>query len=488
MDLKRARKIVGEARRRQALRDPPYVQECFERQRQFIFNRSRFKAWQAGRRGGKTETCKRGLLMRMGLYPETTHVYIGLTKDTARRQLWLPMQRLAKKHKLPIDWRRVELTAYHANGSELWVLGADKEEDMEKLRGPHYKTVVIDEAASYRAHLENLMLDVIEPALGDDLGEMWLTGSPGRACAGAFWKATHNLDEFKDYRVWRSNVLDNPKFPQDAEAWLADTRRRRGWTEDHPRYRREYLGEWVSNDSALVYRYSDELLIDELPRLPDGEVYKYILGIDFGVVDPCAFVVWAYSTFDPVLYCVEAYQRTDLSVTDSAEHIKLLQLRYMADAGARTVEDTFECMVGDAAAKAYLREFEQRHGIMVRPSDKIDKIAFIDHMNGDMLAKRVKFLRDRCEPYLKEMRQLVWREAPKSGGTRLLTKYDDRLQDDHCCDAGLYGWRWAYHHRAEERPPVPTPGSPEAMAMVERRLLLEDLADEDGELWWQEIV
>lgn len=487
MDLERARAIALEAQRRRALNDPPYVKDCFPRQREFIFNRSRFKAWQAGRRGGKTETCKRGLLMRMGRYPETTHVYVGLTKDSARRLLWRPAERLAKKHDLPIQWNKVELTAYHANGSELWILGADKEDDMEKLRGPHYKTVVIDEAASYRAHLEDLILDVIEPALGDDLGELWLIGSPGRAPAGAFWKATQGLDEFRDYRVWKSNVLDNPKFPQDAQKWLLDTRKRRGWAETHPRFRREYLGEWVSNDDALVYKFSDELLVDALPVLPDGEYYHLILGIDFGVVDPNAFVVWAYSDHDPNLYCLEATQRAKMSVSDTAEHLKLLQLRFRDVAGAQTVEETFEAMVGDAAAKSYLLEFEQRHGLMVRPADKREKLTYIDHFNSDLLAKRIRFVRGRCEPYTKEMRQLVWREAPKSGGNRLLTKYDERLQDDHCCDAGLYGWRWAYHYRASERAVRPREGSPEWEEMVERQLLEEDLAEfgEDKEQWWE---
>jgi hypothetical protein len=488
MDVDLARRVLREIAHRAELREPQYIKDCFDLQRRFLDSPCRFKCAICGRRSGKTEMVKRGLAWRMGMFPETVHVYIGVTRESAKRLLWQPLRRFARQYKLPLTFNKVELTVYHQNGSELWILGADKEEDMEKLRGPAYKTVAIDEAASYRSHLEQLVFDVIEPALGDHRGHLWLTGTPGRACAGLFYNASTHAPGYEDFRVFNWNVTQNPFF-EDPVGWLADTRKRRGFSENHPGYRREYLGEWVKDESALVYRFDAERnLVDELPELPEGERYHRVLAIDFGVVDPTAFVVLAYSDHNPTVYIEEAYERADMSPSDAAEHVRLLQSRYTPPKGF--AEDAFETLIGDTGGmgKAFAKEFEQRHNLFIRPAEKREKLAYIDNMNGDLLSGRLRLVKEGTAPLRKQLEQLVWMTL-KNGKNR--DKYDERLQDDHCTDAALYGWRECRGYRAEDRVHQPEKGSEEWWQRFERELEEAECREEEerrGGAWWERIA
>ena len=456
MTVEMARKLLAEQARRANIKKPGYIEDLHPAQAAFWDDPNRFKVAICGRRAGKTNLAYRGLLQGMGANPNTIQAYIGVTRESAKRLAWNPLRRLAKQHGLPIQFNKVELIAYHTNGAELWILGADKEEDMDKMRGAAYKRVVIDEAASYRAFIERMVNEVIEPALGDHRGDLWLMGTPGRTAAGFFYDASINAPGFEKFSVHKWTVADNPYF-LDPEEWLQELRERNGWSEDHPTYRREYLGEWCKDDDALVYKFStSENVIQDLP----GEVseYSYVLAMDFGIVDPKAFVILAYHPHDPCVYIVESYKRPDLCPTDVAEHIRLLQDRYsrLTDADPERV---FETIVGDTGGmgKAYAKELQSRHSIFVKPAAKREKLAYIDHMNGDLIAGRIKVVQKSNEELMREWQTLPWllRDGRKQ------EKYDERKYDDHLADACLYGWRDCRAYSATTKVEKPQPNSPE---------------------------
>ena len=59
--------------------------------------------------------------------------------------------------------------------------------------------------------------------------------------------ASRNLG-ISTHSTW--NIRDNEAKPAQWANALA-TKRRRGWSDDHPTWRREYLGEWVADNSEL---------------------------------------------------------------------------------------------------------------------------------------------------------------------------------------------------------------------------------------------
>ena len=456
MTVEMARKILVEQARRANEKCPAFIQGLHPAQTAFWEDKARFKVAICGRRAGKTNLAYRGLLQGMCANPNTIHAYVGVTRESAKRLAWNPLRRLAKQHGLQIQFNKVELIAYHVNGAELWILGADREEDMDKMRGAAYKRVVIDEAASYRAFIERMVNEVIEPALGDHRGDLWLMGTPGRTAAGYFYDASTQAPGFEKFSVHKWTVEDNPYFLEPTE-WLEDLRHRNGWGVDHPTYRREYLGEWCKDDSALVYKFEKERnLIDALPDTPDA--YNYVLAMDFGVVDPTAFVILAYHPHDPCVYVVESYKRADLGPSDVAEHIRLLQDRYARIKDSEPLT-AFETIVGDTGGmgKAYAKELQSRHAIYVKPAEKREKLAYIDHMNGDLISGRIKLVTNPNEDLVREWQTLPW--LTRDG--RKQEKYDERRYDDHLADACLYGWRDCRGFNAVDRVTAPQPNTPE---------------------------
>ncbi len=483
MTVEMARKLLAEQARRANIKRPAYIQDLHPAQKAFWEDKARFKVAICGRRAGKTSLAYRGLLQGMCAHPNTIHAYIGVTRESAKRLAWNPLRRLASQHGLEIQFNKVELIAYHANGSELWILGADKEEDMDKMRGAAYKRVVIDEAASYRAFIEQMVNEVIEPALGDHRGELWLMGTPGRTAAGYFYDASIKAPGFEKFSVHKWTVQDNPYF-LDPEDWLQDLRERNGWGLEHPTYRREYLGEWCKDDSALVYKFEKERNLVE--SLPDNEAeYTYVLAMDFGVVDPTAFVVLAYHAHDPCVYVVESYKRPDLGPTDVAEHIRLLQDRYARITNREPVT-AFETIVGDTGGmgKAYAKELQSRHAIYVKPAEKREKLAYIDHMNGDLIASRIKVVKNPNEELVREWQTLPW--ITRDG--RKQEKYDERKYDDHLADACLYGWRDCRGFQSTDPVESPQPNTPqfwEKWAKEEEERENKEAYLESQAAWWE---
>lgn len=471
------RELLEELYRRKQLECPGYIRDLHDHQAAFLADPARFKTARCGRRSGKTEMAIRGTFHAAELNPDSTIAYMAITRENAKRLFWAPAQRLARRYGIDCKFNKVELTIYFPNGSEIWLLGADQEADIEKVRGPHYRVFVLDEAASYRPFIASLIRDGVEPALGDVRGQLWLLGSPGRLTTGYFYECDqHPMGARAKFANHHWNVLGNPFFP-DARGWLDETLSENGWTEHAPIYRREYLGEWVKDDSFQVYRFDEDR--NHIARLPEQDTaYRYVLGLDFGVRDATAFAVWAYHPHDPNGYLVECYKKARMSVMDVAEHVVLMVDRYAALSGN---PNGFERIVGDTGGmgKAHQLTFEQRYGIYVEPAKKTEKWAFIDHMNAELDSGRIRVVSDACRDVIDEWSSLEWettigpdgREIPKRD------RYSEALDDD-AADAALYAWRLLLNYRATRRSAPLKPGTSRYWNAVEEAQIRREMMAE----------
>jgi hypothetical protein len=217
------------------------------------------------RRAGKTY-CVTRALVRKCLQSDGCHcVYIALTRSTAELLVWLPLQRIDEAYGLGIKFHHTKLRATFPNGSVLEVTGCPNKGEIEKLRGFSFSLVVIDEAASFPMYVEQLIKEVLEPALEETRGTLMLIGTPSGKCAGYFYDVTSSPDEH-DYSLHHWTVLDNPRFgrwydPKKrkldpdwkniAAAWLEKVKAREG--EDNPVFIREYLGIWARSHEDRMY-------------------------------------------------------------------------------------------------------------------------------------------------------------------------------------------------------------------------------------------
>ena len=457
MDEKRQIALVEEARRRGFNVDGVDLTDVlFDKQQALLRDPHRRKCGMCGRRSGKTTAVTRGVTQTALDNPRSITVYLARTRDNAKKLVWGPLKLLNVKYGLRCEFRETELRMVFPNRAELWLCGADKAADIEKLRGHAFHMVVVDEAQSFGHHLESLIEEVLGPALADHRGTLILIGTPNATRTGYFYEATEGKRAFA-WNTHRWTVLDNPMYPEFvrfrkenpdldwqkyARRWLKEYREENGWSPNNPKYQREWLGRWVVDAENRVYHRFDEE-VNTISARPDGE-YQYVLGIDFGYEDATAFVDAAYSKHDPRVYFERAVKRKGMIISDIVDEIQ----RRMRDR-------QYVRIVADCAGpgKMIAMEISKRHGIPVKAADKRDKHGAIELLNSDFHEGKALVLAESHE-LSEEMLVLQW-----YGGQR----QENPSQDNHLCDAMLYAYKECFHYASSPAPSKPKPGSQEAI-------------------------
>lgn len=409
------------------LAQPDLLGDLFPKQRAFVEDPSRFKAALCTRRAGKTFGVGRYLVRVAMSKAHLPTAYVTLTRFNAKRYMWPAIHRMKAARGLPCELNESDLMAKFDNGSSILLVGADDARKVERLRGDGYALVTIDEPGSFPQQLLGYLLqDVIEPALMDHRGTLALTGTPSPVPSGTFYDATTTDAKANGGRwsVHRWSMLDNPHMHdvgQEQERVLRDNH----WTREHPKFRREYLGEWVRDLGSLVYPYDPQR--NHVDRLPDDGEWVYTLGIDYGTTQDCAFAVWAWRRRVPhECWLVECWKRPGMLPRDAALVAKELSAKYR-----------FSTIVGDAGGlgKPYVEEARRIFGVPIRPAQKQAKRAYIELMSGELKAGNIRVVGSTCAQWIDEAEKLQWEdeshEAEHPGFA------------NHCLDAALYGYREA---------------------------------------------
>lgn len=466
----------------------------FAQQRALIEDPCRRKVLLCGRRAGKTYAMAAALIDRCLRVPGSNCLYGTLTREHAFRLLWdspkTGLKTLDRQLELSLDFNNTHLTARFPNGSQVRLTGFEHADDLDKHRGEPYDLVAIDEAKSFSARvLDELLDEVLGAALDENMGTVLLGGTPGPVLAGPFYEASrvlctpnspgrdasgaaltrpYALRKHADWQAvarWsghRWSARDNKARPGLWAAFL-ETKRAKGWSDDNPIWRREYLGEWVADDSALVYRYDDERNGWDRPEgtetphgLPEGHEWRTGLSLDPGYEDATAISVCAWSPTSRDMYVLAAEKWRHLTLAQIARNVKDYERRYspevvVADPG------------GGGLTKLVLQTLIEEHGIDLVPADKKgEKRDPITVFNSDLLEGRIRFDRERAAPVIEEMRYLCWDERGK--------REEEGMPND-AADSVLYLHRWSQHRMGRAPGASPAAGSDEAVAAEQRAAL-----------------
>lgn len=402
--------------------------------------------------------------------------FVVQARERAKEIIWAPLEAFNQQFKLGLRFNENSGNVVFPNGSRILLFGAGNRREMEKLRGLKYPEIAIDEAQLFAGDsLRYLIEDVCEPAVGDygAAGAITVTGTPNAACAGHMfnlWQADDGT--VRHHWTLRENVYHGvAHLPwgsvstlESREAYLADLRRRRGWTEQSATYLREYMGIWIRDASGLVYKLNFGLNCPNAPwdafkALADD--WSYTLGIDFGVSSPCAFTVVAHSLTLGRAFVVESWKLggdgTPVPASRVAVEIEKLDAKY--DLAAK---------MGDLGGlgKAFGETLMHDYGIVLTAAKKTEKAAHIETLNSDLQAGILTLCRPQCGELIEEMSVLQWSEADREKGVHK----EQRGQANHCADSALYAWRGGVHKDLsdwEQNPPAS--GSAEAIAAAEER-------------------
>ena len=481
--------------------------------REFILDPLPYKSLRCPRRAGKSFALASHALYTGELKPGSRVLIISLTLKSTRDNYWtgpggLPV--LNARFDLGLTFNNTYLEWAHENGSTGRLAGAETLADIEKIRGALAEAdlAIVDEGKSFSPGLmEALYLDVLEPGLMTRDGRLVFAGTPGSIPMGRFYMATSpksritaedgtdlgptaipwelrytpeyaslNHEDLWSLHSWtiRDNRKSSPEDPERQWRRALATKRRNGWADDHPTWLREYLGEWVTDQTDLVYAYGTAKTAGKpvtwhpqrtktnrsgLPS--EAGPWHLVMGLDFGYEDDFAIVLAGWSEQTQELRHVYDFKSPHLLLDAQIAEIQ-------------RVIDTFgapEVIVGDAGAqgKQWTLELNQRGSFGIVPAEKHEKNDFRELMNADFHAGRIKVIPDTDLEH--ELLGLQW-DLSKDSKERLART--GRLREDpgcpnHLCDAFLYLWRYSAHYWARPFDSGPAPGTEEWHLVQEER-------------------
>lgn len=439
---------------------------------------ARFKALFTTRRASKTFTFGLDCAEDHWTHPTANYLFLGLVRLEAKRVFWKEVLKpLNAKHDLFRSMNESELTATFHNGATFYVGAADANEDeMRKLLGLKYRKVCIDEAQDWKhTDLGQLVFHTLKPALADHRGSVTLTGTAGLMMVGLFDEVTPSSVQagIRGERNPKGQGWSVHCWDTHANTAVMDDGRtmREHWEEEirelvamkgeavkaTPWFRRNYLGEKVVDEDALVYRYAEGRNdFDELPTYRRGE-WHFVLGCDLGW-NATALGAHAYHDHDPNFYTLQSFRKQGFDLTDTAEAAKRLNRELQAGQLVAGVEAEFERWMIDGAARQSVEEMKRRQDCPWVAADKIGKADFIELHNTDMLLGRVKHRRGHCADLVSEQKTLIWdqRRLREAG-----VKEEKTGLPNHCCDETLYAWRECFPYLSTVHPAAALePGSP----------------------------
>jgi hypothetical protein len=246
-----------------------------------------------------------------------------------------------------------------------------------------------------------------------------------------------------------ANFRDNPYIDQDDyEVQLKKA---------PPILRRQMMGEWIQDAYGSVYgsfeRQKNELALSPAEVRKRFNLTHFILGLDFGTVDPTAFTVVGWAEHSQTVFVLESFKVQGMLSDQCADRVNELARVYGG----------FDRIVGDVGGlgKAIAEEMIQRRGIPIEPADKVNKFGYVALMNSALDREQIKVCAATAGELVEEWLNLAWDEAGRKEAPGL---------DNHCADSALYAWRACFAFLEQPKPIVPKPGTREAAKAEEDRL------------------
>ena len=414
---------------------------------------------------GKTTLSGRLIADTLLRKPRALVAYVSLTQKVAKRYLWEPLSALSKDYGLEFEPHATDGYIRAPDGGMCVFGGIESTADVERYRGTPWDLFILDETKSADQRLvKTLVEEVLPPRLANRNGRLVLSGTPGAVLHGTFFNLTgpastairieggKRIATSRPYRkrgeaAWqdvifewslhRWSLAENAAAPHLWERAL-ERKKAKGWSDDNPIWLREYMGEWVADETNRLYRFDPSRNLwtpgktGEAFGLPRGHDWNFVIGVDFGHSDPCAIITIAYSDTHPDLFQVAEFNERGLSYAQQAAAIRRAQLA----CGERLI-----ATVADPARKGIVESLRIDHGVYVQSAEKREKRDAVELVSADMFEGRVKVLKGSTLEG--QAASLQWDE----------TGLKDLDQVNDCSDAFLYASRKA-HHRMADAPPV----------------------------------
>lgn len=443
----------GEMRQSEGLDYTQYIPELYKFlspiQRQFVDDPADQKIARCGRRGGKTFMDAIYLLITAFRDDYSPTLYLGLTRESGKEAIWPILTGVLDLLEIPYEPKVSELKIYFENGSFVRLFGADSKNAQNRLRGTKFRLIVVDEMAFF-TEADSLIESVLMPTLADYGGTICMTSSPGVILSGLFYEGDvgNNAEGWKSY-TW--TMKDNPLFmgpPNDPncgyetrwEEYFANkVKSVYGGDWQHPAFRREYLAEWVANDSSLIYPYArwHDKPGHNVVVKADLAKPMYGLGMDLGSVASNAIVIVAFSNYSRNVEVVHVWKEAGTSIDDLGAKLNEMYEKY---------DPVFAVADTGGYGKGIVDELKRRFSLPLDAADKRDKSFHQKVFGDDLLSGYIKVHKQAGAELLEEWNAIVKDEKGE----------EIPGQENHAADAALYIYRKLYQVHLSTFEPEPS--------------------------------
>lgn len=417
----------------------------FRGQRSFANCRRQGAIARAGRGGGKSFGMVGRFHAPSAAHPRQASVFVTISSERSRDILSPAIWKFNELHKTQIVERRGDGWFEWPNGYKLLYRGCKDVNECNKRRGTPWVAAGWDECASINQKLlEYDIHECVEPRLVDFNGLWFAGGTPGPVPKGYWydlssgdtatyplfcWDARHNphmpnvLKFFSDTLQRMQGIPDRKLWDEYGATSVLDLiNNPRAWKLLPASFVREYLGQWVLDLKALIYKLTPANSFTEFPIKPD----YWTIGLDLGShseedphLDHAAIAVCASHRSLPSIWCRKAQKLSDCTVESLAQVCAQLCSEYPQ----ATVE-----IDGVSAGKLIERTL-QRLGLPVRCAEKAHKLRRIQLVQSKIRGGMFQLHMTDCMDARQEAVSLVWNDKRNDHSERC---------DDDAWDAILY--------------------------------------------------
>lgn len=399
-----------------------FVDRNFKRQAEILADSSQYQGWLFTRRFGKSTTFAKKACGISANRPGSKVLYLALTLQSAKGILWDAIEKEFTDQKVKFRGYENEGEFYVDGGGMIKFFGVDSNyKEMKKILGQAYDLVGIDESGSMTIDVENLIMQMIDPALIDRQGSLVMLGTAENIPRTFYQAVTEGKHKDLPWNIHKGSTEESPytgpafsakkKQLMDANPLVVEA----SWFKAH------YLNQWSADDSLIIIHFNDEInRAKELPRFND---WIYGLGVDLGFNDDSSFTLNAISRHSPYMFTVKSFKSPGMDLTDVSNMIKSIN-----------EEHSLTWLVIDGANKQGVEEMKNRHKLPLKPeaATKTDKATFLRLMDDDYKQGKVKHLEGKCIALEDEQKSLIWIKDSD--------EEDPRCQN-HANDSQLYIWR-----------------------------------------------
>ena len=299
-----------------------------QHQKEFLQNRSPFRAAISGIGGGKSILGAIEIVRYALKFPGSHHLVVAPSYRMLDQSSWLSLKKVISwwGESLQITENISKKTVTFDNiinaHGEPSMIFSGTDIDPEKIRGMNLSTFWMDEAAYCKSSTWDICVGRLRQPGFPHRG--WTTTSP-RGMNWVYDKFIKNPTE--NYSAVRWTTADNPLYVLEPD-YLRNLEETYG--KDSKFYQQEMLGEFVKFE-GLVY----DLKPSHISTLQPNNPQRIVCGVDWGITKPGCMIVLALNA-DGTVFILDEIYRSDLIVSydgtnDWVSMARNLMLKYGVD-------------------------------------------------------------------------------------------------------------------------------------------------------------